>query len=536
MPKLLKRDSIRLIESSIECLALAQLGICSFHRTNQKQEIVRYSPETGLVGSSIELAMSSVLVQAFDRKVVMKTKERFKTASEILQDFRSLLRQNSANLVFLKNGVDKPEEHINKLLELTSRFKVLIIARANALHSGIGLNYDVIASIFQEVSMFIRLLAKSINYKPYIPEVPKLITISKEKNILIEELFENVETETTIENQKTNIASLFLLLPEVPNELPEWVSKFENFNIAPKEKDIVYLTKALRNANPVELKRTKKATGTTLVTRIDKTDPNAIPIKPHYLKSEFTEFKDSFYADIANANGRLKKKQLDLPPDISVMRTFAFGLKELSLLEEGQEYLTAHQTWPTISRALKVNSTGINFPLWFIVRKTSDLGQLIGILRDSKKISNDSYKNNVDDVIIGIKAIKDERKITTARPYYSKIMRNYASIQTLQKNIKFKSSNYDLESYYPGMEELFTEDELSVEDIIKILLEDGAIDSLEERKYWLNKFAGTVLDLETMPLLYEIYENPDYNTNKTQIKKNMTVTDFITFGPTIKND
>ena len=186
MPRLLKKDCIRLAEASIECLALAQLGVSSFHRIDHKVNIVRYAPETGLIGSSIELIMSAVLIQAYDKKVILKDETRYKTATEILHDFRKLLSDRPANISFITNGIEDGEAHLDNLLKLTKRFQVVITSRANALHNGFGLNFDVLSVLFQEVSYFIDLISQSSNFHPYIQNIPKLIVLSKEKQLLID--------------------------------------------------------------------------------------------------------------------------------------------------------------------------------------------------------------------------------------------------------------------------------------------------------------------------------------------------------------
>ena len=166
MPRLLKKDCIRLVEASIECLALAQLGVSSFHRTDHKVNIVRYAPETGLIGTSIELIMSAVLVQAYDKKVILKDATRYKTATEILHSFRKLLRDRPANISFITNGINDGEAHLDHLVNLTIRFQVVVTSRANALHNGVGLNFDVLSALFQEVSTFIDLISQSSNFRP----------------------------------------------------------------------------------------------------------------------------------------------------------------------------------------------------------------------------------------------------------------------------------------------------------------------------------------------------------------------------------
>jgi N12 class adenine-specific DNA methylase len=68
--------------------------------------------------------MSSVLIQALGKKAIYRDYKngKYKTASEVLGDFRSLLKQSSSNILFLTNGLSNSEAHINKILDLTNRF------------------------------------------------------------------------------------------------------------------------------------------------------------------------------------------------------------------------------------------------------------------------------------------------------------------------------------------------------------------------------------------------------------------------------
>jgi hypothetical protein len=237
MPRLLKNDTIRLIEASIETLGLAQFGICTFRRDQLKIEQVRYSAEIGLIGCSIELIMSSVLIQALGKKSIYRDYEsgKYKTASEILAEFRALLKQSSANILFLINGVPNPQEHINKLLDLTNRFQLIITSRANGLHNGYGLKYELVASLFQSVSSFFELISQSNNIKAYLTKIPNLVGIKIDNSVLIDDLYNQIQDSKNTQEQKSLISSLFLILPEIPKKMPEWIEKFESIKIAPKK-------------------------------------------------------------------------------------------------------------------------------------------------------------------------------------------------------------------------------------------------------------------------------------------------------------
>lgn len=536
MPRLLKKDCIRLAEASIEALALAQLGVSSFHRTDHKVNIVRYAPETGLIGCSIELIMSAVLVQAFDKKVILKDDNRYKTATEILKDFRRLLRERPANTSFLTSGVDDGEAHLDHLLNLTSRFQIVITSRANAFHNGVGLNFDVLSVLFQEVSAFIGLISKSTNFRPYTQKIPKLIVLTKEKQLLIDEIFKKVREETDIESQKTNIASLFILLPEVPNNLPKWLEDFTSFNISPRRNDIVNLINALEQANPVQLRRVRTGLDAIPV-RIENDNPEAIPIQPQFLRGQFQQFRDQFFADAATANGRLENGHLDLPPKISVCRCFGIGLKELSVLDEAKPSLTAHDAWPIIAAALNVPSNGITFPFWNIVRKTNDLGQLVAQLNRAAKLSNRPLQRNIKQAIYGINCVRTGEAISKDRNFYTSILSQYRGIVSKFERfgLSSPSKQYYLATIYKEQLGLFEQGELSISELGEMIRKD---EQLEERcrRYWLTKIAEACSELDSMPFLFEVYNDEVYKVCKTQIKKTFRAIDLVTFGPRFSID
>ena len=532
MPRLLKNDSIRLIEASIEALGLAQIGICSFRRDELKIEHVRYAAEIGLIGASIELAMNSVLIQAYGKKAIFR-EERYKTASEILHDFRILLNQSSAITLFLTNGIVDNDKHIEKLLELTNRFQFIITSRAHGLHNGLGLSYEITASFFQEVSKFLNLIAQSNNYKPYLPKIPELVGISIDRDILIDDLYNKVNQSKDLEEQKTIISSLFLILPEVPKDLPEWIKHFNSFNIAPKQNDIVYLVNALEQANPVCLKKVKSGSQTIDV-RIDVNNPNAIPISPQFLKKEFIQFKDQFYADISTANGRLKSNQLDLPPQLSVYNAFSIDLFELGILNDGTSF-TAHDSWPFIVRALSVPKNNINAPFWFMIRYTEDKGQLKALLKKAGKIGNTSLKSNIDIAINGIEKIEKNEAININDSYYEQIIddRNKFTVylEKFEKTYKTKKYNELPEGYNDLIQDMFDE-KIHVGEILALIIDDVNL-SLEQRRYWVAQLTQVMPEKEDLTTLNEIMNRNDYSMYHTNIRKTFRVMDFFLSGPKI---
>jgi hypothetical protein len=538
MPRLLKNDTIRLIEASIEALGLAQIGICTFRKDQLKIEQVRYSAEIGLIGSAIELAMSSILIQALGKKVIYRDFKsgKYKTASEILSDFRTLIKQASSNTLFLVNDVPDSEDHLKKLINLTNRFQLIITSRANGLHNGYGLKYEIVASFFQDVSDFIKLIGLSNNFKPYLTCVPELVGISIDKKVLIDELYKNLKETSNTEDQRNLISSLFLILPEIPHNLPEWIDKFDSIKVAPKKNDIVYLIDALEKANPVSLNKVTDGSQSLDVKIVGRDVEGAIPISAQFLKSEFTQIKDQFYADIATANGRLKNKQLDLPPKSSINNVFALGLFDSKILENDSQF-TGHQSWPFIVEALNVAKNNTTTPYWFLIRETKDLGQLKANLKKAQKLGNSSLKKNITIALGGIEALENDTPIESTSVFINKILENIERFNNeIERVEKIYRSNglHGLGEGYKNDFELFFSESISLSDLLqKIIVDD--LTKLSDKKYWIAKLTLIMPEKQDLPILASILENSEFSNAHTNIRKVFRAYDFYNYGPKIKS-
>lgn len=537
MPRLLKNDTVRLIEASIETLGLAQFGICTFRRDQLKIEQVRYSAEVGLVGCAIELMMSSIIIQALGKKSVYRdyASGKYKTASEILADFRTLLRQSSSNTLFLINGVNNPQDHTNKLLELTNRFQLIITSRANGLHNGYGLKYELIASLFQSVSEFFHLISQSNNIKPYLNRIPELVGIKIDKNILIDDLYKQLNESKNTHDQKSLISSLFLILPEVPSNLPEWIDKFESIKVAPKKNDIVYLIDALEKANPVALNKVTDTSNHLNVKIVGRDVEGAIPITAHFLKSEFTQIRDQFHADIATANGRLNSKQLDLPPKSSIYYAFAYGLEDLQILEFDKTF-TAPQSWPFIVAAIDVPKNNTPAPYWFIIRRTDDLGQLKSCLKKAAKYGNSSLKKNITIVLGGIEAIEQDQYINSQTVFIQQIIsdtNNFNNnLDKLENTFRKNGLNGLSQDYENELNDLFNE-EISVIELLSKIEQDDNLE-ITCKKYWVAKLTALLPEKEDLPILAKILETNEFQNAHTNIRKAFRAKDFADYGPKVQ--
>lgn len=539
MPRLLKNDTVRLIEASIEFLGLAQVGICAFRRDQLKMEHVRYSPEIGLIGSAIELAMSSVLIQALGKKSIYRDYKngKYKTASEILSDFRTLLRQSSSNILFLSNGIANSSDHINQIVDLTNRFQLIIVGRANGLHNGYGMNYDLVASLFQNVSKFLNLISESNNYKPYLTKIPELVGIKIDTEVLIEDLYRRFNNTEKLDEQKSILSSLFLILPEIPKDMPEWISKFENIKIAPKKTDIVYLINALENANPVALKKVTDGTESLNVKIVGRDVDGAIPISAQFLKTEYTQIRDQFYADIATANGRLNNNdQLDLPPKESIYNAFSYDLNDLKILD-GDKKFTALQSWPFIIEAINIPKNNTNAPYWFMIRKTDNLNQLKSCLKKAAKFGNSSLKKNTTLVLGGIEAIEKNESISTDSIFLQKILKDInnlnSQLEKFEKLYRKNGLNGLTDSYIPFLNELFDES-ISVGPILEKLIKDEEIEE-NSKRYWIAKLTTIMPEIQDFPILSVILNDDKFKNAHTNIRKAYRAFDFNIYGPKVKS-
>ena len=109
MPMYLKRDTIRLLEASVESISLAVAALGLPRRYESREPASENSIAIGLAGVSAELAMSAIIVQAKGEQALRFPSNFYKTGSHIVDDFRLLITSQIPKMVFLtQNGrVDK---------------------------------------------------------------------------------------------------------------------------------------------------------------------------------------------------------------------------------------------------------------------------------------------------------------------------------------------------------------------------------------------------------------------------------------------
>lgn len=533
MPPLLRYDTIRLIEASIESLHLAISSLGATKRVEFRQQSAAHAIEIGLIGAAAELAMGACLVQAFGPSTILWPSGQYKTAGQILEDFRTLLRGSTINSEFLTQGVGDAVQHRDDLFKQTTSFRRLIPIRAVGLHAGRGLLHEATVVQANSVADFLELLGRSTRIHPYMTKIPRCLWYSEDRTLIIEDISRRLQ-EAHGPDRAVALASLYLVLPDIPNEEPEWLQALERVAASPKEGDISYLLSALQHAVPATLRRAG-GVGAIVPVVVRPNDPNAIPIAPQYLRRQFNEIPELWHADIATANGRLENGSLDLPPADAVREVFALGLERAGVIGVGDTF-TAHQSWAPIVTSFSVQGT--LGPYWFIVRRTPDLGQLTAQLQRAGEIGSRAVRQNIEECIHGIEAIRNNHPISRADNFFASTISDISAAERhrgrlLQNNERNQGHNRALPVRHIDALREIAEGGQAIGPLLDALLSQE--DVLEEcLRYWSKILADSAIDTDDLPALIIALSKDGLSTSHTAIRKALRRIDFRLYGPPIE--
>ena len=532
MPLYLRRDSIRMIESSLGALhiALSRLGVTSRHEVRQSNSA--HAAEIGLIGSAAELAMSACLVHAHGPSIQERSGGGYKTFPEILGEFRDLVRGSRPISEFLVEGVDDPQAHREALIQCCSDFRRLSSLRAGGLHAGRGPVRE--AAVFQgnKVSDFLECLAQSSKIRPYIENVPRCPFFNMDRTVIVEDLSRRLN-QATGDEEEVLLSSVFLVLPEIPEDTPDWIEALDRVSIAPKENDINYLLDVVEAAVPATLRRTTRS-GAAVPVRVDQGDPDALPIATQYLRRQFNELRDQLYADIANANGRLEGGSLGLPPGTAVRELFAVGIEDASILGDEDE-LTAHEAWPFVAASLNVQGTV--GPYWFLIRRTGDLGQLVAQIRRAVEVGGSRLERKAQECLHGLEIVRNDRAVALDDEHFEDTL---ADLHTAEENKSSLDENYQR---HAGTDKGLPEElRAKLKDAIEGSPVGPLIESVmrncesdEAARYWTRVLCETALDVDDLPALIEVMATDDVDTAHTAARKAIRRIDFRFHGPALES-
>ena len=112
MPMYLKKDTIRLLEASVEAISLAVTSLGLPQRHLFREGSAQNSISIGLAGVSAELAMSAIIVQAKGENALRQPSGFYKTGGIIVDDFKELVNSKIPKLLFLTKNVQIVENCI----------------------------------------------------------------------------------------------------------------------------------------------------------------------------------------------------------------------------------------------------------------------------------------------------------------------------------------------------------------------------------------------------------------------------------------
>ena len=416
MPKVLKTQTIDLLEGAIEMYKLALYGIALPTGKVTHNPTTKYAPIMGLLGAASELFAKACLVQAKGIEAMYKANDQnnvYRFGSEVLDDFRKLIRDNDVSISFVwKNTNFQSSEFADqksKLLFYMNKFALLQNLRAGGLHAGKGCSRDVAVITANDLYAFIQTLSQGKKLKAYLKNIPAPEATIRDREAIIEDLERRVKSASDSTTQIGEIRNMFLVLPYIPEIAPDWLEKFNRVIVSPPSvSDISYLVQTLSNAHSIYLLKNRGGKEGIPV-KIDSNNPSAIPIAIQDIKRTLNGEPAKFNNDVLTANTRLSEKRLDLPLEEYIMDLYSVGLSEIGILTNGIK-LTAQQTWPFVVAAY--SSQGIPRPCWFIIKECDEIDKLISFIKQVQPIAKGYYKKRHETLLKMLLAFRDKHQVS----------------------------------------------------------------------------------------------------------------------------
>lgn len=540
MPRLLRKDSIRLFEASCDSLFLANIGLAIPRKAGQ----FRYAAELGLIGSAAEQAMSACLVEAFGQNVLLKNPvvdaKTFKSARQILAEFRKMLKEPASNSSFVVQGCSDAANHREEIHDFTEKFHLIIQLRASGLHAGMGSKLELATAMADDVARLLLSLAASTKIRPYLSNVPQPVTQPRARITLVEDLVRQIRENVAQPNVAGLITTAFLVLPNVPQQQPEWLDALERVQVAVNPTDVAFLVNVLSKAVPVTLVR-QSDTGNVLPVKIQQENPSAVPVAFHYLKTSFTKLKEEWHAEVGLANGRFDKKALHVPPVDFLLDLFVVGLEKAGITDDTNQKISHMQTWPFIAAALEC--PGQALPYWFLVRQTEDLEQLRSYLTRAAALSKGGLKTRLKEFLDGRDALVRQKKLPSTSSLAISMRENKTQIDKAYGSlidIADKQRGTDRDAGFELQKQIVDTitNEYVAGDLLSSAVENEFGLSPVAQAYWCRKFAEALDNPYDISALTALYRStlPSLVGCRTSAKKALRFTDFYHFGPSFEDE
>ena len=534
MPRLLKSETARRLRVGQRALSTAFSLLSTPKSVSHEADKSDGAIELGLVGIAAELAISACLYEILGPGAIIRKDTGFYiTAGQALAKFRAALASGIPRLSLLTQGIGAAADHLKTLDHACAGFKVLFTSRAAAVHAGQGASSDVVFCVGKDVAHFFELLAASPKWKPYLKDAPAVPALPKERTIIAQELAAAVKGKDK-GPVGAALANIFLVLPDLSEDAPEWLSALERVHVNAKPNDISVLLKSLESAMVGDLMKVGKG-ASGIATKIDPDNPNAVPIYIAGMKKKFENASDSWNAYVGTANAEIDHGVLSLPPIAAVYGFSAIGVDGIGLpAEETSDGLPAHVLWPFIASALNYNGT--KGPCFFLARslRADAAGQLTALLKKAATKSNTLVKS-LRDFLPLLDATAAKQPAPTTSTVAAALAKSGTARDENRENLedvlveRRELTSVDLESKYDQLIAIFTQSD-SVGACITAIVE-GKIDLKDEKFSALRTLIAAASDREDIAPLARIIGDNDLKMVATQARKAIAEIDYVLYGP-----
>lgn len=308
--------------------------------------------------------------------------------------------------------------------------------------------------------------------------------------------------------------------------------------MAPTDRDLSLLLKVLEKAIPTSLQKTGVARAQKAVAVVVRPeDPNALPIAPQYLKTQFTNISDQWRSDIGNANGRLEQNTLDLPPQASVREVFALGLEKSRVLDPGASF-GPHEAWPFIATSLNAPGGGTPGPYWFLIRRTSDHGQLTARLKKASQLST-TVKRNMEEVLHGLEVLAGSAPpLKPTDKFFGKLLAARDAAEQRREGLervlqRAADQGKPLPEGLGGLVAQVAQGESNLGPALVTLVEAKGLRP-ETARYWAAVLCEAAYEAADAPGLVMVLATRALDNAHTAARKALRLIDFSEYGPPVE--
>lgn len=402
MPQFLKSAAIELLLGSVEMYKLALFGLGLPKTTKEKGGERRYAPIVALLGTSTELLVKTFIAHGLGIEKIYINDDvksgKYKNFVDLIKLLERNIKQNSnwiKDLLYVSPNEELREDTMIKYL---SKIRMLQQLRSAGLHGGKGCARDMAVVLANDIYSLFDFLSKNKRFKAYLKNIPIPDPVVKSREAIIEDLKRHIKVDT-VEGMRDYISNLFLVLPYIPDNAPDWIEEFEKVAIAaPTEDDMVYLVKTLESAHSISLLKSRGG-GDIVPVRVERNNPDAIPVSPESFKKRLKNSQDIFYNAVNAANTRFEKGQMDLPCDAHLIELFDTSI---DVVQMDDEMLKADEVWSFLAAAMSFPGTPL--PCFQFIKYCDELPKVRWFIEKAKHYAKGHFRNRSDILLMFLDA------------------------------------------------------------------------------------------------------------------------------------